>query len=150
VLATPDQWQLDHRGLAGLFTLHDFAALTALDFAVCMDSCSEIALFGLAPGGRRSHQLFDALNQPERPHLAEMLESGEVFVHLAVVRDRFLGWNSYLTVKTLEPTNAVYQLAKHYSIAFARYIDRLDEIRTLDDFHDAMEDLLAPPTIRSR
>jgi hypothetical protein len=62
------------------------------------------------------------------------------------VRDRFLGHTSYLTIKTIEPVDAsVHRLAEHYNSAFRNYIDRLDQIRTLPDFHVAIDKMLAPP-----
>ncbi len=44
------------------------------------------------------------LNQPERPDMAKLLQPDEIFVHLAVARDRGTATTSYLTVMTREPT----------------------------------------------
>lgn len=144
-----DQWQREHQGLAGLFAVRSFSELTALDLAVGNDARSEITLFGLGGGSAGApcfDALRDALNRRDRPHLAEILRAGEVFVDLTIARDRFVGNTSYLTVKTVEPAHElVFGLADHYRNAYHRYVTRVDQLRSLADFHDAIEDLLTPP-----
>ncbi|MGB2570946.1 hypothetical protein ACPFP2_21210 [Micromonospora citrea] len=143
----PDRWQRDHRERAGLFPLDTFAQLTALELAVGGDAASELTLFGLGgPAGRRSPGLADVLDRPDRPELRHLLRPGDVFVDLAVVRDYPMGWTNYLTVKTLGPTDRVWDLADHYSAAFRRYLAALPRIRTFEDFHAAIDELLAAPT----
>ncbi|MEV4481611.1 hypothetical protein [Micromonospora coxensis] len=140
----PDAWQRAHRARAGLFPLDTFAQLTALELAVAGDAASEITLFGLGPG-HDSLGLVDALDRPDRPELHEVLRPGDVFVDLAVVRDAPTGWTNYLTVKSLDPTDRVWHLADHYSAAFRRYLAVVPRLRTFEDFHAAIDDLLAAP-----
>jgi hypothetical protein len=123
-----------------------FGELTALEHAVRGDASSEIALFGFNAGAKSDNTLAGALDQPSRLHLQEILRPGDVFVDLAVVRDRFLGHTSYLTVKTTEPIDdRPHRLAEHYGTAFSRYVNSVDDTHTFEDFRDAMDTLLAPP-----
>jgi hypothetical protein len=142
----PDEWQRLHQGFAGLFALRTFGELTALEHAVRGDASSEITLFGFNAGAKSDNTLAGALDQPSRLHLQEILRPGDVFVDLAVVRDRFLGHTSYLTVKTTEPIDdRPHRLAEHYGTAFSRYVNSVDDTHTFEDFRDAMDTLLAPP-----
>jgi hypothetical protein len=59
-----------------------------------------------------------------------------------VIRDHGIGWTNYLTVKAPEAIEEVDQLADGFSRAFRRYLERVNQIRTLDEFHAALEDLL--------
>ena len=139
-----DPWQRDHVGFAGLFELVSYRHLTDLALAVAGDAASEITLFALRDPGR-AHFLASALNQAHRPHLADILQPSDIFVDLAVVHDRGAGAASYLTVKTPEATDEVAQLADHFTRAFRRYANRTSQIRTFDEFHTAIDDLLTPP-----
>lgn len=95
---SPDQWELEHRHEAGIFHLSSFADLTVIDVVLSTDVTSEISIFALHAGMRRAEQLIDVLRGTDRPQLAEALRRGDIFVDLAVVRDRFLGYTSYFTV----------------------------------------------------
>ncbi len=141
----PDPWQRAHRGFAGLFRLTAFEQLTALDQVVGFDASSEITLFGVTDTPERAGSLAAALNSIDRPTLTELLLPGEVFVDLAMVRDRGIGWTSYFAVQTTEPTDDVDRKAQHYRERFGRYHDQLSTIRTFEDFHVAIEQLLDPP-----
>lgn len=81
--------------------------------------------------------------------MAEVLRPGEMFVDLAVVRDRFLGHTSYLIVKSAEPIDdRIHALTAHYLRAFNNYVTELRSVRTLSEFHAAIEKLLTvPPTL---
>jgi len=141
---SPDPWERDHAGFAGLFEVGSFQHLTGLDLAVTGDATSELTLFALR-GPDRADSLAAALNQNRRPHLADILRAGDIFVDLAVVRDLGAGPASYLTVKASEATDAVDRLADHFSRAFRRYLERASKIRTMDEFHTAIDNLLASP-----
>ncbi|WP_432049892.1 hypothetical protein [Verrucosispora sp. NA02020] len=140
----PGLWQREHAGFAGLFTLASFRHLTDLALAVGGDATSEITLFALHDPGR-TRLLASTLNQAHRPDLAEVLQPGDIFVDLSVVHDLGAGAASYLTVKTPEATDKVELLAGHFSEAFRRYANAASQIRTFDEFHSAIDDLLAPP-----
>lgn len=143
----PDRWQREHRGRAGLFQLDTFADLTALDLAVGFDASSEITIFGMLDGDREG-SLHTTLNHTDRPELAEVLRPDEMFVDLAVVRDRVLGHTSYLIVKSVEPIDdRIHALTTHYLRAFNNYVTELRSVRTLSDFHAAIEKLLTAPPI---
>jgi hypothetical protein len=139
-----DPWQLDHAGFAGLFEVTEFRQFTALDRAVGFDTSSQLTLFGIGQPGR-TDGLRRALNRANRPYLAEILRPGDLFVDLAVVRDAGIGWTSYLTVKTPQPIDEVSWLADHYRSSFHRYLNHVDQLRTIHEFHTAIEELLAPP-----
>jgi hypothetical protein len=140
----PTPWQRDHAGFAGLFEVASFRQLTDLDLAVGSDASSELTLFALSRSDRAG-VLAAALDQTDRPYLADILQPGGVFVDLAVVRDRGFGATCYLTVKAPEAIEDADRLADHFSRAFRRYLDRVNQIQTLDEFHTAIEDLLTPP-----
>jgi hypothetical protein len=141
----PDQWEIDHGGFAGLFPLSSFDDLTGLDGAVFPDNCAQLTVWGLN-GPHRFRELAAALNTPDRPVLADVLEPGDMFVTLATVRDSgWRTWSNSLTVKTSEETDAVDRVAEHYTAAYRRYLDRLDGLHTLADFRSAAEELLAMP-----
>ncbi|MEU7588848.1 hypothetical protein AB0A95_21435 [Micromonospora sp. NPDC049230] len=139
-----DSWQRDHAGFAGLFELTSQRDLTDLALAVAGDATSEITLFALAEA-ERARLLTRALNQRDRPGLTEILQPGDIFVDLAVVHDLGAGAASYLTIKAPEAIDDVDHLAEHYSRAFRRYATQVNQIRTFDEFHHAIDDLLAPP-----
>jgi hypothetical protein len=122
--------------------------LTDIDRVLAADNASELTVFGLHHAGRRDI-LAAALNRSDRPEPVTLLEPGEVFVHLAMVREAGAGVASHLTVKTPEANPEVDRLAGHFSQAFRRYRDLAGRIRTLDDFHAAIDDLLAPPPPQS-
>ncbi len=144
-----DRWQRRHRHHAGLFALHDFADLTALELAVQFDSESEITLFGLA-AGRTGADLAAGLDGPRPPRLADVLRPGDVFVDLTVFRDRFGDLDdptSHLTVRSTEPLDErLAELVDHYHAAFGSYVRGVDQIHTFEDFGAAMDELLRPPT----
>jgi hypothetical protein len=73
----PDPWQWDHAGFAGLFELASFRHLTDLDLAVAGDASSELTLFALRDPGRADF-LAAALNQADRPFLADILQPGDI------------------------------------------------------------------------
>ncbi len=142
----PDQWQQQHQRYAGLFPLDSFTDLTACELAVAMDATSEIALFGRHPAAPGETSLERALNQPDRPRLAMLLRPGDVFVDLAVMRDRFLGFTSYFTVKATQPIGTrLATLVEHFEAAYRRYTAHVNELDTFDDFCTAMDTLLTPP-----
>ena len=144
VRPAPDLWQRDHVGFAGLFELASYRHLTDLALAVAGDATSEITLFALRDQDR-SHFLASALNQAPGPHLADILQPGDIFVDLTVVHDLGAGAASYLTIKAPEGIDDVKRLADHFSRAFRRYTKRISKIRTFDEFHTAIDDLLASP-----
>lgn len=139
-----EPWERDHAQFAGLFELTIFRHLTDLDLAISGDASSELTLFALCDPDR-ADLLTAALNQNDRPHLADILQSGDIFVDLAVVRDPGTGETSYLTVKAPDAAEEVQQVADHFSRAFRRYLDQVSQIRALDEFHAAIDGLLAPP-----
>ncbi|MBB4743554.1 hypothetical protein BJY16_007013 [Actinoplanes octamycinicus] len=139
-----DTWDIDHVGFAGLFEVKSFRRFTDIDRVIAGDNASELTVFALHHSGRRDI-LVAALNQSDRPRLATLLEPGEIFVDMAVVRESGAGARSYLTVKAPEETRQVDQLAEHFSQAFRRYLDLVGQIQTLNDFHAAIDGLLAPP-----
>ncbi|MEU8264820.1 hypothetical protein AB0C02_29915 [Micromonospora sp. NPDC048999] len=143
-----DRWEHGHAEFAGLFGLGSFRDFTNLDLAVSGDASSEVTLFALSDPARAGF-LAASLNQIDRPYLAEILQPGDIFVDLAVGHDRGTGASSYLTVKAAEATEVVGQLADHFSRAFRRYLDRVGQIRTFEEFHAAIDDLLAPPDVTS-
>ncbi|MEO3773056.1 hypothetical protein [Micromonospora sp. B9E7] len=55
------------------------------------------------------------------------------------------GGDGSLTIKAPEAIDDVDHLAEHYSRAFRRYAAQAVQIRTFDEFHNAIDDLLAPP-----
>lgn len=124
--------------------MNSFQQLTDVDRVIAGDTASELTVFALHHSGRRDI-LAAALNQSDRPDLATLLEPGEVFVDMAVIRESGAGAKSYLTVKAPEEAPQVDQLADHFSQAFRRYLDLVGQIHTLHDFHAAIDDLLAPP-----
>nr|WP_230582377.1 hypothetical protein [Salinispora tropica] len=140
----PDPWQREHAGFAGLFPVASFRHLTDLALAVAGDATSEITIFALQDPDRAS-MLASALNQAHHPELAEILHPGDILVDVAVVHDLGAGPASYLTIKTPEATDEVGHLAAHFSEAFRRYATQASQIRTFDEFHDAIDHLLAPP-----
>jgi hypothetical protein len=137
-----DQWERDHAGFAGLFELDSLDDLTNLHLAVSFDASSELTLFALSDPGR-AELLVAALNQDDRPTLADILQPGDIFVDLTVAHD--LGFTSKLTVKAPEIVEEVDQLADHFSQAFRRYLGKLDRIDSFEEFYAAIDDLLAPP-----
>lgn len=139
-----DPWQREHAGFAGLFNVTSFRHLTDLALAVAGDATMEITLFALHDPGRAT-VLASTLNQAHRPDLTEILQPGDIFVDLAVVHDLGAGAASYLTIKTPEPTDEVDHLAEHFSEAFRRYTNQASRIRTFNEFHNALDHLLAPP-----
>jgi hypothetical protein len=141
---TEDTWDIDHVGFAGLFEVNSFRQLTDIDRVIAGDTASELTVFALRHPGR-GDILATALNQSDRPDLATILEPGEIFVDMAVDRESGAFARSYLTVKAPEVTPQVDQLADHFSQAFRRYLDRVGQIHTLNEFHAAIDDLLAPP-----
>ncbi|UQU67577.1 hypothetical protein COUCH_15455 [Couchioplanes caeruleus] len=141
---TEDTWDIDHVGFAGLFEVNSFRQLTDIDRVLAGDTCSELTVFALHHPGRRD-ELAAALNQSDRPDLAAVLEPGEIFVDMAVDRECGLFPRSYLTVKAPDLTPQVDQLADHFSQAFRRYLDMVGQIHTWNDFHSAIDGLLAPP-----
>ncbi|MFY1652145.1 hypothetical protein ACN27J_14770 [Solwaraspora sp. WMMB762] len=138
----PDQWERDHAGFAGLFTLDSFDDLLNLHLAVAGDASSEVTLFALSDPDR-AELLAAALNQDDRPDLADILQPGDIFVDLTVAHD--LGFTSTLTVKATEAVEEIDQLADHFSQAFRRYLGKLDRIDSFGEFCEAIDDLLAPP-----
>ncbi|HTJ32683.1 MAG TPA: hypothetical protein VL738_05585 [Dactylosporangium sp.] len=137
----PDQWEIDHRGFAGLFPLASFDDLTRLDDAAA-DIQAKVTVFGL--DGDRFEELADALNAPDRPVLADILRPGEVLASLVTVRDGWLNtMTNTFTVRTATETDLVHRTAAHYSAAYQRYLDDLDGMRTLADFRTAATRLLA-------
>ncbi|MEU5941841.1 hypothetical protein ABZ807_22255 [Micromonospora sp. NPDC047548] len=145
----PDLWERRHAEFAGLFGLDSFRDFTNLDLAVAGDASSELTLFALSDPARAGF-LAASLNQADRPYLADILQPGDIFVDLAVMHDLGIGASSYLTVKTSEATEKVGHLADHFSRSFRRYLDRVGQIRTFEEFHAAIDDLLAPPDTCSR
>ncbi|MFF0373738.1 hypothetical protein [Actinoplanes missouriensis] len=139
-----DTWDSDHVGFAGLFELNSFQQLTDIDRMLAGDTCSELTVFALHRSGRRD-TLAAALSQIDRPDLAAILEPGEIFVDMAVDRECGAFPRSYLTVKTPHETRQVDHLADHFSQAFRRYLDMVGQIHTLNEFHAAIDGLLAPP-----
>lgn len=139
-----DPWQREHAGFAGLFALASFRHLTDLALAVAGDATSEITLFALRDPGR-TRLLASTLNQAHHPDLAEILQPGDIFVDLAVVHDLVPGGASYLTIKTPEATDKVDHLAEHFSETFRRYANTAGQVHTFDEFHSAIDALLAPP-----
>ncbi|MFC4069912.1 hypothetical protein [Actinoplanes subglobosus] len=140
----PDTWDRDHIGFAGLFEVNRFRQLVDIDRVLAGDNASELTVFGLRDPGRRG-VLVAALSRDERPELAAVLEPGEIFVDMAVIRESGAGISNHLTVKAPEAIPQVERLADHFSRAFRRYRDRAGRIHTLNDFHAAIDDLLAPP-----
>ncbi|MEU4624679.1 hypothetical protein AB0G04_32495 [Actinoplanes sp. NPDC023801] len=139
-----DTWDIDHVGFAGLFEVNTFRQLTDIDRVLAGDTCSELTVFALRRAGRRD-SLAAALNQSDRPDLAAILEPGDIFVDMAVDREGGAFPASYFTVKAPDVTPQVDQLADHFSQAFRRYLNLVGQIHTLNDFHAAIDNLLAPP-----
>jgi hypothetical protein len=146
---SPDQWELEHRHEAGIFHLSSFADLTVIDVVLSTDVTSEISIFALHAGMRRAEQLIDVLRGTDRPQLAEALRRGDIFVDLAVVRDRFLGYTSYFTVASPDDIgDRLGGLVDHYESAFEGYADRAPMLNDFDAFAAAIEELVsAPPAV---
>lgn len=140
-----DQWERDHAGFAGLFKLDSFEDLLNLHLAVSFDASSELTLFALSDQDRAA-LLVAALNQDDRPDLADILQPGDIFVDLTVAHD--LGFTSKLTVKASEAVEEIDQLADHFSQAFRRYLGKLDRVESFEEFDEAIDDLLAQPGTR--
>ncbi|MBO3753035.1 hypothetical protein J5X84_43930 [Streptosporangiaceae bacterium NEAU-GS5] len=139
----PTRCEREHQGQAGLFPLTTFAELTAMERAVSGDVSSEITVFGLSArnsGERLNHML----NQSVRPQLGDILVPSDVFVDISVVRDRFLGQTSHLTVKTALPAaDRVFLWSRRYSEAYERYRRHAQTLASLSEFHVAVDALMA-------
>jgi hypothetical protein len=145
----PDAWELEHRDEAGLFQLSSFSDLTGVDLVLSRDVWSELGIFGLQIGIGGAERLIESLRAPEQPQLAQVLGPGDVFVDLAIVRDRFLGNTSYFTlVSPAEMGARLAVLVDHYEAAFVRYADRAPGLKNFEAFAAAVEELLrGPPAI---
>jgi hypothetical protein len=142
----PDAWELEHKNEAGLFHLSSLADLTTVDNALGFDVTSQVSIFGIDPRAGRAAWLVDGLRRPVRPELDELLEPSDVFVHLAVVRDRFLGYTSYFTVAAHGDIGArLDALVDNYELAYARYADRAPLLEDFEDFAAAVEELVSEP-----
>jgi hypothetical protein len=143
----PDEWSGADRGRAGLFHLFTFDELTALDRAVGFDASSEIVLYGLGDRAAGPDRLAALLDRPHRPPtVGEILGPLDLFVDLSIVRDRFLGHFSYLTIRSRSDIAATLSsLVEHYESAFQAYARGVSSLMTFEDFCVAIDELLAVP-----
>lgn len=141
----PDEFQRRNRTRAGLFEVQSLDDFTALEIAVSGDVSSEVAVLAI-DGSRDRDWVLASLRSDTRPRLDELLQPGECFVDVSIVRDRFLGQTSYLIMKSVNDLDdRVRAVAQHYNRAWDTYLRKVDTISTFEEFALAMEDLLAPP-----
>jgi hypothetical protein len=141
----PTSWEKAHQAKAGLFELRNSSDLIALALAVGCDASSEITIFGLA-GENGPTRLVERLRGKTRPHLQEILNTGDVFVDLAVDHDGV--GRSHMSIRACEPLPEVEILTAHYRKAFHRYREAVSTIDDFEQFAMAIDQLLAPPATK--
>jgi len=103
-------------------------------------------MFALHPGSDRQAELTSALRAPTSPRLADLLAGDEVMVDLSVVRDRFCGMTSFLTVWCrVDIGDHVSSLAAHFEQAYDDYLLRVPALQSFEHFFEAIGDLVAAP-----
>jgi hypothetical protein len=138
----PDQWERDHKNLAGLYEIAGLDGLHRVDLGVSFDVASELSLFGIATGSFKDLRI--QLDSDDRPRLAQILSSGDSFAHLTVVRDRFLGHHSYFALAAMEDrSERIAELVELFSSRWRNYLGEVDGIKTHAAFAEAMDRLLA-------
>lgn len=141
----PDAFERSNAALAGAFRISTLEQFDAVDVAVSGDASSEVTILGL-DGPDRVAEVLAGLRQRRRPKLHKLLEPGEVFVDVSIVRDRFLGQTSYLIVKAHDDrSEQIRSVAAYYNDAWNSYLQRVDDITTFEEFASAIEQLRAPP-----
>jgi len=141
----PTQWEVDHKHLAGIFDVPNLNAWNTIDAALSFDVASEVSLIGLTAGTLDG--LTRALNDVAPPHLDDVLEPEDIFAHLSIVRDRFLGHRSYLAVAAHRDVTAeLDRLSRFYAEKWTRYVEEAGRLDSFSDWVDAMERLISPPT----
>lgn len=135
-------WERRHDDRSGIFSPESFDDLTRLYLGVAGDSYAGLTILGLGSESG-TERLVKRLNGRKRPANAELLQPGDVFVHLAT--DDEGPYTSYVLVAAVEPISELVGLvATKLNARYRDYVSMAESINSFEGFREAMLQLLQP------
>lgn len=135
-------WERRHDDRSGVFVPAGFDDLTRLYLGVANNSYAGLTIFGLGSESG-TEPLIKRLNGRKRPANAELLQRGDVFVHLAT--DDEGPYTSFVLVAAVEPIRELVDtIAARLNARFRDYVSVAASIDSLEGFRVAMLQLLQP------
>jgi hypothetical protein len=136
----PTPWQSEHAAQAGMFSIAEPRDLVGLLQATLLDASAEVIMVGVEPGPDRLTALTRSLSGANRPSLADVLRSGDVFTDLTVGVD--LGCYDSITIASpADLTARLHHLAADYDQRIAGYEATAGGLPGIPAFLAAMQDL---------
>lgn len=140
----PDRWQATYADKAGLFQISTFRQFSAVDVAVAGDASSEITMYCL-PNASRCSVLAAALTGSEPPSTQHILDIAHRLIDLTQVRDLYSTGASRLVIHSHhDEDRRLREITAAARAAWNQYQRSVTQLRSFDDFHQAMKALTAP------